>query len=78
MADAAHMFNIRTLISLQQLKLETSNLVCASTTMSNFDARQKPGKSLGDLSLNLRAPVNISRTAKAIFSKFGMQIGCKE
>jgi len=41
MANDAQIFNIRTQISLKRLKLETSNLVCASTTSSNFDGMQK-------------------------------------
>jgi len=36
MADDAKIFTIRTTISLEQLKLETSNLECASTTRSTF------------------------------------------
>jgi len=41
MADDAQIFNIRTPISLERLKLETSNLVCASITRSKFDGMQK-------------------------------------
>jgi len=44
MADDAQSFNIRTPISPEQLKLETSNLVCASTTRSKFDGMQQPGQ----------------------------------
>jgi len=43
-ADDAQIFNIRTPISLEQLKLETSNLVCVSTTRSNFEGMQKLGQ----------------------------------
>jgi len=78
MADDAQIFNIRTPISMEQLKLETSNLVYASTTRSNFDGIQKLGQSLGDLDLNLRIPVNICRTAKATGFKCITQIDCKE
>jgi len=41
MADDAQIFNIPTPISLERLKLEISNLVCASTTRSNFNGMQK-------------------------------------
>jgi len=44
MADNAQIFNIWTLISLEQLKLETSNLVCVSSTWSQFDGVQKLGQ----------------------------------
>jgi len=43
MADDAPIFNIQPSISFERLKLETSNLVCESTTRSNFDAVQKLG-----------------------------------
>jgi len=83
MADDAHIFNIRTPIFMEHLKLETSHLVCASTTRSNFDGRQKTRSkgtwpSLGNLDLNWRTLVNISRTAKATWFKFITQIDCKE
>jgi len=41
MADDAQILNILTPISLERLKLETSNLVCASTTKGNFECMQK-------------------------------------
>jgi len=41
MADDAQIFHIRTPIFLEQLKLETSNLVCALTTRSNLGGLQK-------------------------------------
>jgi len=44
MADDAQIFNIRTPISMERLKLDTSNLVCASTARSNFDGMQKIGQ----------------------------------
>jgi len=44
MANDAQIFNIRTPISLERLKLETSNVVCASTTKSKFDGIQKLGQ----------------------------------
>jgi len=44
MVDDAKIFNTWTQISLEHLKLETSNLVCASTTRSNFDGMQKLGQ----------------------------------
>jgi len=44
MADNVQICNIRTPISLQQLKLETSSLVCALTTRSNFHGMQKLGQ----------------------------------
>jgi len=54
MADDTQIFNIRTLISMEPLKLECSNLVYASTTRSNIWRHAKtrsketwPG--LGDL-----------------------------
>jgi len=81
MADDAQMFNIRTPISLERLKLETSNLVCARTTISSFDGMQNTRSkrpSLVDVGLNLRIPVNISQTAKATEFKFITQIDCKE
>jgi len=37
MADDTHIFNIPTPISMERLKLETSNLVYVSTTRSNFE-----------------------------------------
>jgi len=42
-------FNIRTPISLERLKLEISNLVCASTTRCNLDSMQKLGQRGRDL-----------------------------
>jgi len=67
-ADDAQIFNIRTLISLERLKLETSNLVCALTTRCNLDGMQKLRQRGRDLVyvtwiLNLRTHVNISRTS---------------
>jgi len=56
MADDAQIFNIQIPISLERLKLETSNLVCASTTRSNFDGMQKlsqSGNNLGHIALLL-------------------------
>jgi len=44
MADDAQIFNIRTPISLERLKLDTSNLECALTTRSNFDGVQELGQ----------------------------------
>jgi len=44
MVDDAQIFNIRTPISLEWLKLETSSLVCVSTTRSKFDSMQKVGQ----------------------------------
>jgi len=41
MADDAQICNIRFPISLKRLNLETSNLVCASTSRSDFDSMQK-------------------------------------
>jgi len=41
MADDAQIFNIRAPISLERLKLETSNFVYASTTRSKFDSMRK-------------------------------------
>jgi len=78
MADDAQIFNIRTSISPKRLKLETSNLVCASTTRSDLNDIQK-AKSVGmwpcsgDLDLDLRNSVDISRTAEATWFKFIMQ-----
>jgi len=40
MADDAQIFNIRTKVSLEREKLETSNLVCELATRSNFDGVQ--------------------------------------
>jgi len=82
MANDAQIFNIRALISFERLKLETSNLVCTSTT-SSFDRMQKlgqRGRGLFSVTyiLNLRTPVNISRTAKATEFKFIVLIECKE
>jgi len=62
-------------------KVETSNLAYALTTKSSIDGMQKTRSkgtwpSLGDLDLNLRTPVNISRTAKATGFKFITQIDC--
>jgi len=75
MADDAQSFSIRTPISLKWLKLETSNLVCTSITMCNLDDMQKlsqreRGPVYLTQILNLRNPVNISRTAKAIGFQF--------
>jgi len=44
MADDALIFNLRTSISLERLKLETSNLVCALTTIRKFNGIQKLGQ----------------------------------
>jgi len=44
MADDAQIFNIRAPISLERLKLETSNLVCTLAIRSNFDDMQKLGQ----------------------------------
>jgi len=44
MAKDAQIFNIRTPISLERLKLETSNLVFASTTRSEFEALGQRGR----------------------------------
>jgi len=41
MADDAQNVNIRAPISFERLKLETSNLVCATPTGSTFDLMQK-------------------------------------
>jgi len=41
MADDAQIFNVWATIYLERLKLDTSNLVCASTTRSSFDGVQK-------------------------------------
>jgi len=83
MANDAQIFNVWTPISLKRLQLQTSNLVCASTTKSNIDGMQKLGQrgtwpSLGDLDLNLWIPVNISRMAKATGFRFITQIGCED
>jgi len=71
MADDAQIFNTRATIPLEQQKLETSNLVCAPTTMSSFDSMQNSNTrskgtwpSLGDLDLNLQNPANISQRLK--------------
>jgi len=77
MADDAHIFNIRTPITLERIKLETSNLVSTSTGAILTACKklgQKECDSLDDLELNLRTPVNISRTVKATGFKFIMQI----
>jgi len=62
MADDAHIFNIWTPISVKRLKLETSSLLCASTTRCNLDGMQKLGQirrpCLRDLSFQVRTPVN--------------------
>jgi len=44
MAYNAQFFNIRVPISFERLKLETSNLVRASTTRSSFDRMQRLGQ----------------------------------
>jgi len=61
MADDFQIFNIRTPISLEQLKLETSNLVSALTARSNFDGMQKTRSkgtwpSLSDLDFKFTDP----------------------
>jgi len=49
MADDVQIFNIWTLVSLERLKLEALNLVCSSTTRSQFDGMQKLGQRGRDL-----------------------------
>jgi len=74
MADGAQIFNICIPYITGNLKLETSNLVRASTMRSNFENVQKLGQRGRDpvyatYILNLRF-VNISQMAKAIGFKF--------
>jgi len=61
MADDAQIFNIPTPISLERLKLETSNLVCESTTRCKFDGMQKLSQrawpSLRDLDILIYGPL---------------------
>jgi len=61
MADGSQIFNIWAHISLEWLKLDTSNFVCASTMRSTYDSMQKSRSkgtwpSLGDLDSNLWTP----------------------
>jgi len=83
MVDDAQIFSIRASIFLERQKLETSNLVCAPTTMSSFDCIQNTRSkgtrpSLGDLHLNLRNPANVSQTVKTTWFKLRMPIDCRE
>jgi len=68
MADDAQIFNIRTPISLKQLKLENSNLVRTlpiGSTINKCKTRSQGSKSRSrGYIFNLRIAVNISETAK--------------